>query len=249
EIQDPIGDREQPFGDIRGTRVEPESDSSPISALERRDRLNLNDDTPKPDSVADFRSALNAGLREAEFDDEIHEGQHTTGNATADSWIKAFGGSSGGGAKRWMTAPSPGLATIQEDGGDDEGLDPVDETAESKPVGPLDQLSSEIHNKPKKTPVRQFRVPKRTAKSSGDDGSKTTDDLGNDSQGPFPPTGEELSFELVPPTSLPVDSPDKKRGAKDDLKKRGQTLPTTDADMIRAGSSFLDAIEKSLGLR
>ena len=194
-----MGDRAKAMGSISSTKAELESDSSPISALERRDRLHANDDTPKPDSVADFRSALNAGLREGEFDDEIHEGQHTTGNATADSWIKAFGGSSGG-AKRWMTAPSPGLATIQEDGGDDDELDPIEENAESRPVGPLDQLNSEIHTKPKKTPVRQFRVPKRTTKSS--DESKKKEDLGNDSKGPFPPTGEELSFDLVPPKLL-----------------------------------------------
>jgi hypothetical protein len=46
-----------------------------------------------------------------------------------------------------------------------------------------------------------------------------------------------------------VDSPDKKFSSTDNPKTRGQTLPTTDADMINAGSSFLDAIEKSLGLR
>jgi hypothetical protein len=49
----------------------------------------------------------------------------------------------------------------------------------------------------------------------------------------------------------PVETPDKDKNTdiKADVKRRGQTLPTTDADMIRAGSSFLDAIEKSLGLR
>jgi hypothetical protein len=46
-----------------------------------------------------------------------------------------------------------------------------------------------------------------------------------------------------------VDSPEKKESSKDKSKKRGQTLPTSDAEMYNAGSSFLDAIEKSLGLR
>jgi len=45
-----------------------------------------------------------------------------------------------------------------------------------------------------------------------------------------------------------IDSPDEKNVQKEKKKKRGQTLPTTDADMLEAGSSFLDAIEKSLGL-
>jgi hypothetical protein len=202
EIQDPIMEREKSFGGLRGTtRAELESSSSPIYALERRDRLNSNDKTPKPDSVADFRSALNAGLQDGVYDDEIHEGLHTTGNTTADSWIKAFGGSSGG-AKRWMTAPSPGLATIREDVGDDEELDTIEENTSTKQIGPLDQLSSEILQQPKKTPVRQFRVPKRTAKPSSDDGIKEKEDVGNDSKDPFPPSGEELSIDLVPPKLL-----------------------------------------------
>jgi hypothetical protein len=46
-----------------------------------------------------------------------------------------------------------------------------------------------------------------------------------------------------------VESPDKEDDAKEKARKRGQTLPTTDVDMINAGTSFLDAIEKSLGLR
>lgn len=46
-----------------------------------------------------------------------------------------------------------------------------------------------------------------------------------------------------------MESPDKEDDAKEKARKRGQTLPTTDVDMINAGTSFLDAIEKSLGLR
>jgi hypothetical protein len=49
-------------------------------------------------------------------------------------------------------------------------------------------------------------------------------------------------------TTSSVDSPDHKEDAKNNSKTKGQTSPTTDADMINAGSSFLDAIEKSLGL-
>ncbi|KAG7374623.1 Dock homology region 2 domain containing protein [Nitzschia inconspicua] len=222
-----------------------DDDSSPLLTLERRDRQNLEDDTPKVDSLADFRSALHAGTRDGEFDDGIHKGQFT-GNTAADSWIKAFGGSSGGASRRWMTAPSPGLATIREDGGVDEEEDEVDGDTASKLVGPLDQLSSEI--RPSKNPVRQFRVPKRSKNSSSTSGEKLDEGAGNDSKGPFPPSGEELAFTLTPPKLLPVHSLDKKEDSREKAKKRGQTLPTTDADMINAGSSFLDAIEKSLGL-
>jgi hypothetical protein len=35
---------------------------------------------------------------------------------------------------------------------------------------------------------------------------------------------------------------------KEKRRQQSQTLPTTDADLLKAGTSFLDAIEKSLGL-
>ena len=35
---------------------------------------------------------------------------------------------------------------------------------------------------------------------------------------------------------------------KEKWRQQSSTLPTTDADMLKAGTSFLDAIEKSLGL-
>ncbi|KAL3925234.1 MAG: hypothetical protein SGILL_000547 [Bacillariaceae sp.] len=196
EIQDPITERAKKIVDLAGTaRTEPESDSSPISMLQRRDLLTQNVDTRKVDSLADFRSALNVGTRDGDYDDEIHEGQHTSGNATADSWIKAFGGSSGG-AKMWMTAPSPGLATIREDGGDDEEHDAFEDNITKKQVGPLDQLSSEI--RPSAIPRKQFRVPKRSISDS----TKPATDDGNDSKGPFPPSGEELTLDLTPPRLL-----------------------------------------------
>jgi hypothetical protein len=173
-----------------------EDDSSPLSTLERRDRLTHDIDTPRVDSVADFRSALQAGTRDGTFDDDIHKGQFA-GSAAADSWIKAFGGSSGGASRRWMTAPSPNLATIREDGGDDEEQETVEEDNYGNQFGPLDQLSSEI--RPSTTSVRQFRVPKRTKTPQANDTSKEAECLGTDSKGPFPPSGEELHVELVPP--------------------------------------------------
>jgi hypothetical protein len=99
-----------------------------------------------------------------------------------------------------MTAPSPNLATIREDGGDDEEQDTTEEEHHGNQFGPLDQLSSEI--RPSTTSVRQFRVPKRTKTPPTNDTAKQAECLGNDSKGPFPPSGEELSFELVPPKLL-----------------------------------------------
>ena len=45
-----------------------------------------------------------------------------------------------------------------------------------------------------------------------------------------------------------IDSPMEKSAEKEKRRQQSQTLPTTDADMLKAGTSFLDAIEKSLGL-
>lgn len=176
-----------------------EDDSSPLSTLERRDRLNNDIETPRVDSLADFRSALQAGTRDGRFDDDIHKGQFS-GSAVADSWIKVFGGASGGASRRWMTAPPPSLATIREDGGDDEERDTFEEENSDNHFGPLDQLSSEI--RPSTTSVRQFRVPKRARTSPMKDTSSQTESLVNDSKGPFPPSAEELNFVLVPPKLL-----------------------------------------------
>jgi hypothetical protein len=172
-----------------------EDDSSPLSTLERRDRLTHDIDTPRVDSLADFHSALQAGTQDGTFDDDIHRGQSSE-NTAADSWIKAFGGLSGGTNRRWMTAPSPFLATIREDGDDDE-QETVEEEKDGNQVGPLDQLSSEI--RPSTTSVRQFRVPKRTKTPPINNTPKQAESFGSD---PFSPSGEQLSFELTPPMLL-----------------------------------------------
>jgi hypothetical protein len=59
-----------------------------------------------------------------------------------------------------MTAPSPSLATIRKDGGDDEEEDMLEEGNYGNQFGPLDQLSSEI--RPSTTSVGQFRVSSST---------------------------------------------------------------------------------------
>jgi hypothetical protein len=61
--------------------------------------------------------------------------------------------------------------------------------------------------------------------------------------------GYPLSFShFFFPSYRSQDSHRRKDAEKEILRKQSQTLPTTDADMLKAGTSFLDAIEKSLGL-
>jgi hypothetical protein len=144
------------------------SDTSPLSALELREKLSSKSKTPKMDTVNDFKNAMQTGNRENDFEDLIHEGQFS-GNDAAASWIIAFGGSSGGNNRRWMTAPAPGLSTIKEDADDDDQKS-TDRRATTERQGPLDSLDAEIifskdsaSNSSKKRPVKQFRVPKRSS--------------------------------------------------------------------------------------
>ncbi|VEU36301.1 unnamed protein product [Pseudo-nitzschia multistriata] len=218
------------------------------SALEIYDRP-IGSDTPKIDTVSDFRNAMQTGNRENEYEDDIHEGQFS-GNAAAAAWIIAFGGSSGGSNRRWMTAP--GLSTIQED------TDDVDEhkTSGKKETktkqGPLDALDSEIiltkekeANKTPKRPVKQFRVPKTSTNSS----SKNDDELFDTNYKGLvvPLVGMDQNLALSTGSNqLPIES--QGRTKEERTRKQSQTLPATDADMLKAATPFLDAIEKSLGL-
>jgi hypothetical protein len=111
----------------------------------------------------------------------IHEGQFS-GNDAAAAWIVAFGDSSGGNDRRWMTAPAPGLSTIQENAGDDEEHKSSDRKATEEKQGPLDSLDAEIvlsrdaeANGSKKRPVKQFRVPKRSTKPSSTNSNQLLD--------------------------------------------------------------------------
>jgi hypothetical protein len=96
-----------------------------------------------------------------------------------------------------MTAPSPSLATIRKDGGDDEEEDMLEEGDYGSQFGPLDQLSSEI--RPSTTSVRQFRLPQRTKMPPTNDSSKQAESLGRRFERTIstPPSGEELSLNWI----------------------------------------------------
>jgi len=241
--------------DIPGIK---QAGSPPLSTSELKERPNdkTQSESPKMDTVNDFRNALQTGSSEKDLDDDMYEGKYKI-NVAAASWIKAFGGSAGGASRRWMTAPAPGLSTIQEDDGDDGEQKSGYKVDARRNQGPLDSLDSEIllptdakAKSTSKRSVKQFRVPKLSSKSSPAKDGPSLDIFDNDSEGPFPPAIDiDQSLDLnTGVTLLSIDSPDEKNVQKERKKKRGQTLPTTDADMLEAGSSFLDAIEKSLGL-
>jgi hypothetical protein len=118
------------------------------------------------DSVSDFRSALQAGSTETDGNDELYEGPTSSGASAAIAMIRAFSGTPAG-SRRWMTAPSPNLATITETyDGDEEGGSNVSRGKPKKPTGPLDSVDTELFLRPTGSSVKQMRVPK-TKKSAG----------------------------------------------------------------------------------
>jgi hypothetical protein len=166
-------------------------------------RRTASDNSPKVDTVTDFMSALRAASNEGDYDDQIYEGEKTDSSAeVAASWIKAFGGSSGGNRGRFMTAPS-GLATIREDGGDGdeevEGLGDVTAVVSSKTDNmTADPLDSEII-RPKPAPAKQFRRPVL----SGSSASSSTPAPDISSAATVFPTGDDgIDFGPVDPRPL-----------------------------------------------
>jgi hypothetical protein len=173
----------------------------------------------KMDSASDFRSALEAGNLEA-GNDAMYEGPTNGGASAAIAMIKAFSGTPMG-SRRWMTAPTPGLATIREDAdGDNSGRGALSISKNSPPKksqGPLDSLDTELFLRPSGSSVKQMRVPK--VNKSG------------------------ASIEVKAPPS--IEKTDSEENSKASLK----SLPGSDEEIESAGTAFLDVIGRSLGLR
>lgn len=147
----------------------------------------------KVDSVTDFRSALKAGSQEVEDDGPFYDGS-STGSKAALALVKAYSGPQAM-TRRWMTAPSPGLATIREDGDDDGDANAgiLPELPETRKVkGPLDSLDTELYIKPAKSTVKQMRVPK-IRKNTNDQDSTAVETDGTETlvdSSPAPSSGQ-----------------------------------------------------------
>lgn len=200
----------------------------------------------KVDSKADFLAALQ---KANSVDDETHSpldgfssrmstsGPSVSGNRVAQNMISAFGGMSSGPAgtrRRWMTAPSSALATIQEDADADERKEDEGEGCGGlKEVftpslglnglgGPSSLGEKKFGNeafvdKAKRSGTRQMRVPK-TQKRRTDSSSST-----------LPANYAENITE---------------QGA---ASKPAKALASDD-EIESQGTQFLDAIGQSLGL-
>ena len=202
----------------------------------------------KVDSKADFQAAL----QKATFVDDVPSAPldgfssqssssrqaSVSGSQVAKNMINAFGGMSSGPAgtrRRWMTAPSSGLATIQEDGDGDEQKDDGGDLGNlSVGIGRSSLLEKNFGNeafvdKAKRSGTKQMRVP-RTQTQSKD------------------------SYKTLPANSLEkiLEHDDKSEVAPGIAEntalslREGKSL-VSDDDIEAKGTQFLDEIGKSMG--
>jgi len=209
--------------------------------------------TPFVDSINDFKNALETGYREETDSDEplVNESSIAGSSDAAQAMIKAFSGPVVG-RKRWMTAPAPNLATISEDAAGDAST--FDKVEEEQTMETMDSLDTELMLKPSKSKPKQMRVPnvKKAAKKA-DQGSDVS---GGDEKGEigFVSPLEDIAAAM---SSVTVDAVLQEESSIDGNlqsniivpSKRANTLPGTDAEIESAGISFLEAIERSFGLR
>jgi len=217
-------------------------DTPTIADLDFSDLLQPSASKPdvKVDSVTDFQSLLAQGLREEDSSDGF-DAPLSQGNIN--SLVSKFGGLSGAGKKRWMTAPAPALATIREDSGDEADIGMTSEELASTPSRfvssrnvPKDELDSEIYTQDKKVPSKKFRVPNVKGKagpSGGQSLSSIADSAAQSDHRSIAPldTVDEMMESDTP--ALPVVP----------------VVPHSDEDILRAGGAFLDSIGESLGVR
>ena len=180
----------------------------------------------KVDSKADFQAALRSSSPLDGFSSRSSSLKQASvsGSQVAKNMISAFGSMNSGPAgtrRRWMTAPSSGLATIQEDGnGADQKDDGGDLGNLSLGLGRSSlQLEKNFGNeafvdKAKRSGTKQMRVP-QTQKQSND------------------------SYKTLPPNHLgKINENDDNSSAK---------LFVSDDDIEAKGTQFLDEIGKSMG--
>jgi len=202
----------------------------------------------KVDSKADFQAALQkASFADDESSSPIdgfssqssssHQAS-VSGSQVAKNMISAFGGTGSGPAgtrRRWMTAPSSGLATIQEDGDGDETKDDGRDLGNlSVGLGRSSLLEKNLGNeafvdKAKRSGTKQMRVPRTQTQSK-------------DSYKTLPVNHLEIIVEHGDTNSEAVGV-DENMGSSE---KQGKSF-VSDDDIEAKGTQFLDEIGKSMG--
>ena len=195
-----------------------------------KDRIDIEDDDDSSagsssgfnvDSKEAFMSALAASL---EGDDSSNSEASPTaeGSSPRSSHLPPRPAAS---RRRWKTLPANALATIQES--DDDGRAGSDLLSSSLTKSSMDNLDGELVLKEVKRKPRQMRVP--VVEVENDKDNSMASFLGD--------------------LSLPVTN-DKKAADDSSLKSDGKhrRIVTDDDQIESAGTAFLDAIGKSMGL-
>jgi hypothetical protein len=169
----------------------------------------------KIDSKADFQSNLWAGSAES-----LLVSSSVSGSVAAQNMIHTFGVIGPSSRRKWVTAPSTGLATIHEN------ADPVNpDLTEGSSLSGLRAVVTQI------SPGR-----------AGDE-SNTSDAVDSELVRTAPITNKKMR---VPQVKRSVEMTDD-HGSFDDSTFASLTVPSTDEEIERSGTAFLDAIGKNLG--
>jgi hypothetical protein len=168
----------------------------------------------KIDSKSDFQSNLWAGSAESLLVSPV------SGSAAAQNMIHAFSGIGPSSRRKWMTAPSSGLATIHEN------ADPVDpDLTEGSSLTGLRAVVTEI------SPGR-----------AGDD-TNTSDAVDSELVRTAPATNKKMRVPQVKKSFETAED----HGSFDNNTSTSLTVPSTDEEIEKSGTAFLEAIGKNLG--
>jgi hypothetical protein len=195
----------------------PLPDSDETSSPPTQEAIERSSDV-KIDSKSDFQNNLWTGSAESSTPPSV------SGSTAAQTMIQAYSGGPSN-RRKWMTAPTSGLATIREDAGPIES--DLDESAPDlgavvTPLSPerpenrkIDSDSEIVLRDPiivEKKTTKKMRVP-RVTKSIG------------------------------------KEDKEKKSASLDSRSTSSPTVPSTDEEILTAGTAFLETIGKNLGYR
>ncbi|CAB9509212.1 expressed unknown protein [Seminavis robusta] len=222
-------------------------DFASLSSLSDTDSITTPDATSakpaaKVDSKFDFQSNLELGLQN---DDEgLNKFDAPLTSSNTNHLVQLFGGMSGTGKKKYMTAPASRLATIRED--DDDSDVGTGVSTEGMPLSPLqpstsvddpdDSVASELVITAKKAP-KMFRRPKVTGRAAPSSPKKSLD---SNPLNPDPP---------VPSVPEPLRLPEPKHkyatiSGLSSLDPHG--VPPTKGHTMSAGGAFFDSLFSDL---
>jgi len=180
----------------------------------------------KIDSKSDFQSNLWAGSAESSS-----LSSSVSGSMMAQNMIKAYSGVGPSNRRKWMTAPTSGLATIQED---------------------ADQGESDFNDSARDLGAVVTSLSPERSEDKEADGNKSGDNVDTELVLRDPVT-ERKKMRVPRVTKTGEEEATKAKSATFDSNSLSSlsnlTVPSTDEEIFSAGTAFLDTIGKNLGYR